>query len=175
MNDETTFDVRHAAPGCVYESSKTYCHNVGLSVAFRQWRADSHCRFLHGYAIQVLLSFAARELDERNWVVDFGSLKSFKGWLEDWFDHKTLVASDDPELETFKELDQRGLIQMREVPSTGCEAMARLIWEYGEQWLQDNGYNSVILTKVTVNEHGANSASYGLTDQPRWLDPGIKW
>lgn len=175
MNEDESFDISKAAPGCHYTSTKTYCHNIGLSVCFRQWRAESHCRFLHGYAVQVYLEFVARELDERNWVVDFGSLKSFKGWLEDTLDHKTLVAFDDPMMPTFKELDAKGLIQMRGVPSTGMESLARIIWEYGEQWLQDNGYNQVILNKVTVNEHGANSASYGLTNEPRWLDPGIKW
>ena len=168
MMDEEDFNIRQAAPGFMYESSKTYCHNIGLSVAFRQWRAESHCRFIHGYAIQVFLEFCARELDERNWVVDFGSLKSFKGWLEDWFDHKLLVAVDDPMRDKLEALEFAGLAQIRIVPATGCEAMARLVYEYGEQWLQDNGYNTAVLKRVTIHEHGANSASYGIINDPRW-------
>ena len=35
----------------IHRATKTYGHDLGLSVAFRQWRADSHCRYLHGYAI----------------------------------------------------------------------------------------------------------------------------
>jgi 6-pyruvoyltetrahydropterin/6-carboxytetrahydropterin synthase len=99
-------------------------------------------------------------LDERHWCVDFGSLKSFKGWLEDTFDHKTLVATDDPELPIFRELDKKGIIQLREVPSTGCEAFSRIVYEYLEQWLRDNGYTHINLRCVEVREHGANSAYY---------------
>lgn len=144
-----------------YRSTKTYGHEVGLSAAFRQWRAESHCRYLHGYALSVKLEFEAGELDARNWVVDFGSLKSLKGWLEDQFDHKTLVAGDDPELEMFEELDARGIIQLRVVPATGCEKFAEMIFGATEVWLMDNGYAPrVRLVSVEVREHGANSAIY---------------
>jgi len=134
-------------------------HSVGLSCCFRQWRAQSHCRFLHGYSLRVRAVFESDELDIRNWIVDFGSLKSFKGWLEDTFDHKTLVAADDPEFAMFKVLEQEGLIQLRVVEATGCEAFARLIFEYLKAWLQDNGYcPRVRLTTVEVSEHEGNSA-----------------
>jgi 6-pyruvoyltetrahydropterin/6-carboxytetrahydropterin synthase len=145
----------------MYRSSKTYGHEVGLSCAFRQWRADSHCRFLHGYALSVHIEFEARELDVRHWVVDFGSLKSFKGELEGQFDHKLLVAEDDPALSVFMDLDAQGLAQVRIVDATGCEAFARLIYEYANVWLIDNGYGDRVgVRHVTVREHGANSATY---------------
>lgn len=146
-------------PELIYESTKTYTHSIGLSAAFRQWRAHSHCRYIHGYALEVKLTFSATELDGTNWVVDFGSLKSLKGWLEDTFDHKTIVAEDDPELETFKDLDRRGIIQMRVLPGCGCEKFAEAIWHYADGWLQDNGYSPRCqLVSVEVREHGANSA-----------------
>ena len=143
----------------VYKSTKTFTHSVGLSCAFRQWRAESHCKYLHGYSLEVLFVFSTQELDHRNWVVDFGSLKSLKGWLEDMFDHKTLVAEDDPYMETFIELHDKKLIQLRILPSVGCEQTARAIFEYTEMWLSSNGYSPrVKLDKVEVKEHGANSA-----------------
>jgi 6-pyruvoyltetrahydropterin/6-carboxytetrahydropterin synthase len=43
----------------IHRATKTYGDDLGLSVAFRQWRADSHCRYLHGYAIGVRLTFEA--------------------------------------------------------------------------------------------------------------------
>lgn len=145
----------------MYRSTKTYGHEVGLTAAFRQWRAQSHCRFLHGYALAVGFVFEAKELDVRNWAVDFGSLKSLKGWLEDTFDHKTLVAHDDPELPRFTDLDKAGVIQMHIVPATGCEAFAKLIYDAAEVWLMDNGYSPrARLVSVEVREHGANSAIY---------------
>lgn len=144
-----------------FRSSKTYGHEIGLSAAFRQWRAQSHCRFLHGYALSVHVEFEADELDVRNWVVDFGSLKSFKGVLEDTFDHKVLVAEDDPCLEQFAGMEELGMGRVVVVPATGCEAFAKLIFDYAEVWLKDNGYAPrVRIHHVTVREHGANSASY---------------
>ncbi len=145
-----------------YRSSKTYGHEVGLSCCFRQWRAQSHCRFLHGYALSVHLEFEADDLDERNWVVDFGSLKSFKGQLETTFDHKLLIAADDPKAEELEALQVLyGVAQVEVVPDVGCEAFARMIFDAAEVWLIDNGYAPrVRMAWVTVREHGANSTTY---------------
>lgn len=145
----------------MYISTKTYGHERGLSCAFRQWKAESHCRFLHGYSIAVRVEFESEELDVRNWVVDYGSLKSFKGWLEDMFDHKTVVASDDPHIDWFREGHKRGTLDLVEVEATGCEAMAELIWNAADVWLMDNGYAPRCrVRRVEVAEHGANSAIY---------------
>lgn len=144
-----------------YLSTKTYGHEIGLSCAFRQHRAESHCRLLHGYAISVKLVFEADWLDVRNWVVDFGSLKSFKQQLEDTFDHKLLVAEDDPMKDELCALAGMGLADVVVVENTGCEAFARLIFECADIWLHDAGYAPrVRMHAVEVREHGANSAIY---------------
>lgn len=144
-----------------YASTKTYGHEIGLSACFRQWRAESHCRLLHGYALAVRFEFEADELDVRNWVVDFGSLKSLKGWLEDTFDHTLLVAEDDPLREVLVNLEYLGVARVVRVQHTGCEAFAELIYVCAQLWLKDNGYAPrVRLRSVEVREHGANSAIY---------------
>lgn len=145
----------------MFISTKTYGHEIGLSACFRQWRAESHCRLLHGYALAVKFEFEAPYLDIRNWVVDFGSLKSLKGTLEDTFDHTLLVAEDDPKRAELWALNQAGLARVVIVPATGCEAFAKMIYECTEQWLTDNGYSPRCrLRSVEVREHGANSAIY---------------
>lgn len=146
----------------MYRSSKTYGHDLGLSCCFRQWRAQSHCQFLHGYALSIHLEFETDSLDERNWVVDFGSLKSFKGLLERTFDHKLLIAADDPMVAELEMLQFGiGVAQVEVVPDVGCEAFARMIYDAAEVWLLDNGYSPrVRMAWVTVREHGANSATY---------------
>lgn len=144
-----------------YRSTKTFGHNLGLSACFRQWKAESHCHLLHGYALQIHIEFAAQELDVRNWVVDFGSLKSLKGLLEDTFDHTLLVAEDDPKRADLEALDAIGLARVVIVPATGCEAFAKLIYQATEVWLKDNGYAPRCwVASVEVREHGANSAIY---------------
>ena len=144
-----------------YRSTKTFGHDVGLSAAFRQWRADSHCRFIHGYALAFRFEFETDELDSRNWVVDFGGLKGLRGMLEDTFDHKMLVAQDDPEIEWFREAQRRGIAEVVEVEAGGCEKFAELVYECTDQWLRDAGFAPRCrLVSVEVREHGANSAIY---------------
>jgi 6-pyruvoyltetrahydropterin/6-carboxytetrahydropterin synthase len=145
----------------VFESTKTYDHSAGFSVAFRQWRADSHCHFLHGYALRIHFKFSALELDSRRWVVDFGGLKPLKAVLEESLDHKTMVAVDDPNIEWFRQGHQLGVLDLVEVDNTGCEATAQLIFLVAEQWLLDAGYGTrVQLEMVEVSEHSGNSAIY---------------
>lgn len=157
----------------MFISTKTYGHNLGLSSAFRQWRAESHCQFIHGYALQVRLEFEADKLDHRNWVIDFGSLKGFKGWLEATFDHKLLVAQDDPARATFEALGAAGLADIVMVPATGCEAFARMIYEHGVQWLIEGGHAPrVRMRSVEVSEHGANSAIYTGASHEKSLSSG---
>jgi 6-pyruvoyltetrahydropterin/6-carboxytetrahydropterin synthase len=143
-----------------YRSTKTYNHEVGLSCCFRQHRAHSHCNQLHGYALAVKFEFEATVL-EGGWVVDFGSMKSLKGWLEDTFDHKLLVAEDDPMKDEICVLGGLGIASVVMVEATGCEAFAKLIFECAVVWLQSNGYSPRCkLVAVEVREHGANSAIY---------------
>lgn len=144
-----------------YLSTKTYGHEIGLSCCFRQHRAQSHCHFLHGYALSIHFEFAAEELDSRGWVVDFGSLKSLRGILEDNFDHKLLVAEDDPALDDLCALAGIGVADVVVLPKVGCEAFAEMLHGVAECWLEDNGYAPRVRCRsVTVREHGANSATY---------------
>lgn len=142
-----------------YISTKTYAHSVGLSCAFRQWRADSHCRFLHGYALQIRVEFEADDVDIRNWVVDFGSLKGFKAMLEETFDHKLLVAEDDPQKDELCYLAGIGVADVVVIPATGCERFAEYVFGAAETWLEGNGYTPrVRVSRVEVSEHPGNSA-----------------
>jgi 6-pyruvoyltetrahydropterin/6-carboxytetrahydropterin synthase len=144
-----------------YLSTKTYGHDLGISCAFRQWEAESHCRFIHGYAFAFEFCFAAEELDVTNWVVDFGGLKGLKAILEDTFDHKTVIAEDDPQIEYFKKGKELGVLDLVIVPAGGCEKFAQMVFEITEQWLIDAGFAPRCrLVSVQVREHGANSAIY---------------
>lgn len=146
----------------MYYSTKTFGHEIGLSCCFRQWRAESHCRLSHGYALSFKFVFGTSDLDVRNWCVDYGSLKPLKAILEDTFDHTWLVAEDDPKLEVIRDLDRvHGIAKVVVVPAVGCEKTAEMVYEVTEQWLKDAGYSPrVHLVSVEVAEHGANSAIY---------------
>ena len=139
--------------------TKKYGHERGLSAAFRQWRADSHCRFMHGYSLEFEFVFGANELDENNWVVDFGGLKLLESWLRQNFDHKTLVALDDPMFSVFEKMHESEAIDMVTVDATGCEMFAQMAMEYSTELIQKIYGDRCWVDSVTVREHGANSAT----------------
>ena len=150
-----------------YLSTKTYGHNIGLSACFRQPLAHSHCKYLHGYALQFKFTFGCDHLDERNWVVDFGGLKPLKQWLAEMFDHTYLVAEDDPELETFKELEQKNLCDLRIVPAVGCERFAEMVFDKAQDIISTMYGDRCWVQECTVREHEHNSATVERNDHQK--------
>ena len=132
------------------------------STAFRQWRADhSHCKYLHGYQLKAKLWFGCNELDEKNWAVDFGGLKVLKSKLQHVFDHTTTVAADDPELQVFKDLDQKGIIQLRVFENgVGIERCAEVVYEIAQEHINNLTGGRCWVDSVEVFEHEENSAIY---------------
>jgi 6-pyruvoyltetrahydropterin/6-carboxytetrahydropterin synthase len=74
--------------------------------------------------------FGTNELDVRQWVADYGGMKELKAFLEDKFDHTTLVASDDPEIEFYKEMERRNLAKLTVLSTLGCESLADQLYKY---------------------------------------------
>ena len=143
-----------------YYSTKTYGHNIGLSCAFRQPKADSHCRFIHGYSLAFKFTFGCKELDNKNWAVDFGSLKPLKKWLENTFDHKIAVDENDPEIETFKQLEEDGLAELSVMDGVGAEMFAKHAFDFADKLIREQTDGRCFVESVECMEHGANSAIY---------------
>jgi 6-pyruvoyltetrahydropterin/6-carboxytetrahydropterin synthase len=142
-------------------STKKYGHEEGLSACFRQWRADhSHCSYLHGYALAFEFTFGA-ELDNRNWVMDFGGLKGLKQALKDTFDHRLIVAEDDPAKDDILTLSGLGLAHTLVLPAVGCERFAEYAHGLAVGELRKLGLDDrVEVLKTQCWEHGGNSAIY---------------
>jgi 6-pyruvoyltetrahydropterin/6-carboxytetrahydropterin synthase len=147
-----------------WKITKRYGHEQGLSCVFKQWRApETHCSKLHGYALAFEVCFEGDELDDRNWLISFGDLKPFKKFLEDTFDHKTLVAATDPDLATMLEIEQEGICDVVIVPEVGCEKFAELVCEWLERnliKLAPRNAGNVRVKYVKVQEHAGNTAIY---------------
>jgi len=156
-----------------FQSTKLF---DGYSTCFRQWKADgTHCKFLHGYAISFRVWFEG-ELDERNWVWDFGGMKRAKNkidgftpkeFFENLLDHTTVIAEDDPYLPLFKQMDTEGIIQLRVIPETGCERFAEYLFNKINSFLLEETNGRVSAVKVEVYEHERNAASYQICNSYR--------
>ena len=150
-----------------FQSTKLF---DGYSACFRQWRADgTHCKYLHGYAISFRVWFEG-ELDERNWVFDFGGMKraktkihgmSPKEYFSYLLDHTVIVTKDDPYLPLFKQMHESGIIQLRIMDAVGCEKFAEYLYNTINDFLKEETDGRVRAAKVEVYEHERNSASYG--------------
>ena len=149
-----------------FQSTKLF---DGFSCVFRQWKAeDTHCKFLHGYGVAFRVWFEG-ELDERNWVWDFGGMKRAKGtidnmnpkeWMDYMFDHTTIIAEDDPGMGGFKTMDQLGIIQLRIIPAVGAEQFAKYIFEKLNTFVQEETSGRVKIARVEFMEHAKNTAIY---------------
>ena len=133
---------------------------IGFPCTHRQWAADSHCRFVHGYSREFYFEFKCSELTKEMWVMDFGGLKEVKSWLEYMFDHTFLAAADDPYLSEFERLDKEGVIQLRVLPNAGREGTAQLVYEKVNKMVHEMTEGRVWVTKVEVRENEKNSAFY---------------
>ena len=149
-----------------YQSTKLF---DGFSCVFRQWRAEgTHCRFIHGYGISFRVWFEG-ELDERNWVWDFGGMKRAKGtidgmnpkaWMDYMFDHTMIIAEDDPFIESFRLMGQAGAAQVRILPAVGAEKFAEYIYNKLQAFVSEETGGRVSVVRVEFLENGKNSALY---------------
>ena len=150
----------------MYQSTKLF---DGFSCCFRQWKAETtHCRFLHGYGVSFRVTFEGN-LDDRNWVWDFGGMKraktqidgmSPKAWMDHMFDHTVIVAKDDPKLDTFQAMEVMGIIQLRIVEATGAEKFAEFIFHKLNEFVHIETKSRVKIAQVEFMEHGKNTAIY---------------
>jgi len=149
-----------------YQSTKLF---DGFSCCFRQWKAETtHCRFLHGYGVSFRVTFEG-DLDERNWVWDFGGMKRAKtlidgmqpkAWMDYMFDHTVIVAKDDPKLSGFQNMEIMNVIQLRTVEATGAEKFAEFIFHKLNKFVLTETQDRVRVAQVEFMEHGKNTAIF---------------
>jgi 6-pyruvoyltetrahydropterin/6-carboxytetrahydropterin synthase len=150
-----------------FQSTKIF---DGFSTVFRQWQAEgTHCRFLHGYAIEFKVTFQG-ELDERNWVWDFGGMKrantkidgmSPKEWMDYMFDHTVVLANDDPYKEHFQKLHTNGVVQLRLMDGpVGAERFAEFIYKKLNEFVRIETKGRVHVQRVEFFENKKNTAIY---------------
>lgn len=145
------------------------------SCAFRQWKADSHCKFIHGYRLMAKITFGCIGLDNKHWVVDFGGLKELKTIFEKQFDHTLCIAADDPLLEMFKQLHEVGGCDLRIMEKgVGIERFTEFCFNIADAHIREKSVGRCWVERVEVWEHEKNSGivEYNLGDiLPSCRDP----
>lgn len=145
----------------MYSITKVLNPGKGYSCCFRQWRAASHCRWCHGYDLIFEFTLECKEehlTEHEGWVYDYGKFKLVKQWLDDTFDHKLIVAEDDPALDELSALAGVDAADVLVLPHVGCEFFARYVYDRVRGLLDLRP--GLVLKTVTVRENESNSASY---------------
>lgn len=152
----------------MYQSTKIFDN---FSVAIRQHKAEhSHCKLLHGYAFKFKVWFESVEpnvedqLNEMNWIVDFGGFKSkpigngLKDWLNEMFDHTLLIERDDPYKDLFEQMAMEGICKLVLLDRIGAESLARLVAEKFNEVLSKTDAGRCKVVMVECFENNKNSA-----------------
>ena len=132
----------------------------GFPCTHRQWLADSHCKYIHGYSREFYFEFQCKELTNEGWVVDFGGLKDVKKWLDYMFDHTFLASENDPHMTLFEELNSKDIIQLRKLPNVGMEGTAQYVFNYVNKLISEKTEGRAWVKTVEVRENEKNSAIY---------------
>ncbi|MGB0454145.1 MAG: 6-carboxytetrahydropterin synthase [Bacteriovoracaceae bacterium] len=141
----------------IYYSTKSF---KGFPCTHRQWKAEGHCRFVHGYSREFNFTFACKEFSKEMWVVDFGGLKEIKAWLDEMFDHTFLSSEDDPYLDEFRRLDELGVLKLKVLPNCGMEGTAKYVYDVVNPKIATMSEGRAWIHKLEVRENEKNSAIY---------------
>ena len=127
-----------------------------ISCGHRVFQHESKCAHLHGHNYRVHFTCEAEELDGIGRVIDFSDMKScLCMWLEDNWDHKTLIWEKDPWAKVLPEIDPTVVI----VPfnPTAENIAQHLVEVIGPQQLAGT---SIKLVHCDVEETRKCSASF---------------
>ncbi len=126
--------------------------DFAFSYAHRLQNHPGKCRSLHGHNARVQVMLEAPRLDADGMIVDFAHVKDTIGvWLNQYWDHATILEKGDPLIGPLNEGSHRLLIV--DGPPT-AELMARKIYDYA---VDEIDYKVV---EVTLWETERCSASY---------------
>jgi 6-pyruvoyltetrahydropterin/6-carboxytetrahydropterin synthase len=135
-----------------------------IPFAHRQPSHKGHCRFIHGHNWSFAITFAASVMDDNNFVIDFGSLKFVRDWLEGTFDHACVLPDSDPLRSSIVKHNEvsGGLFKLVFVPDASSEGLAKYVHEFVNNRVKQVTNGRVWVQSVTVHEDSRNSATYSV-------------
>ncbi|KGN67185.1 6-carboxytetrahydropterin synthase [Porphyromonas sp. COT-239 OH1446] len=130
-----------------------------ISMGHRVVGHENKCRHLHGHNYRIHFTCTAEQLDALGRVIDFGVIKErLCLWLEEHWDHRMMLWSEDPLLSELRRIAAEDLIVVPFNP-TAEQMAAYLLHEVGPRQLVGTG---VRLVSVSVEETRKCSAACAL-------------
>jgi 6-pyruvoyltetrahydropterin/6-carboxytetrahydropterin synthase len=121
--------------------------------AHRVTRHESKCRTLHGHRYLALVEVGADMLDSASRVVDFGVVKAkLKEWVDEFWDHTTLLTDQDAGLRAFfgtDTINAKGAFLFANAEPT-AETIASYLFDKAVELLEDD--HRLVVMSVEVFE-----------------------
>ena len=137
-----------------------------FSTGHRVYQHESKCAHLHGHNYRIHFYCEAPQLDSVGRVIDFSDIKTYLcNWLEDEWDHRLLLAYDDPLLEDFKQLHEKGGVNLNVMPEgygPGIEDSCKYIYDKITPMIALKTFGRAWIENIRIYEHENNWADYGL-------------
>ena len=112
---------------------------------------NGKCAHPHGHNGKIVIELETAKLDARGMVFDFGDVKEIvQKWVDEKLDHKMILRSDDPLIQTLKEIKEPYFVM--DVNPT-AENLAKLIFEVAKT-------KKLPVKAVTFWETVSSSATY---------------
>ena len=130
-----------------------------ISMGHRVVGHESKCRHLHGHNYRIHFVCSASELDPLGRVIDFSEIRDrLCMWLEEHWDHRMMIWSEDPLLPELQRLVPGDLCGVPFSP-TAEQIAIHLVSVVGPEQLKGSG---ITLLECRVEETRKCSAAYRL-------------
>lgn len=126
------------------------------------------CQHLHGHNYTIRVTLSAPQLDEFDFVMDFDAIKKlFDSWVQEQWDHVTLVSEQDVALLEFLRAENQRFFIIPGGANTTAEVLAHYLFMQFTKILEDDvslgfGSLSITLVQLDVLESARSQASYKL-------------
>lgn len=131
-----------------------------IPFAHRQPLHTGHCSKIHGHNWSIIIEFEAAQLDENGFVVDFGNLKYFKAFIDEYLDHACLFSKGDSRVQDLAQSEFKDLFKILWVDNASCEGIALFLYQEFSQLLKAQEGDRVSIRSLKLYEDEKNFVSY---------------
>lgn len=140
-----------------------------ISTGHRNWQESGKCAWTHGHGRIVEITFGASELDNRGTSVSNNDLGVIENWLKNEWDHRILIAHDDPLLPEFNALHELGGINLNIMHSPygpSVEQSSTYVFDKVDHIIKEITNNRCWVQLVQIWEHYNTAIMYGSFPDP---------
>jgi len=135
-------------------SDASICHRLGNGYRHK-------CAHQHGHNYSFEVTIRGEQLDKYGMVIDFGDIKKYLDtWIQDNWDHATIVAEDDKPLMTFLQETAQRMYSVSAGNNTTAEWMSKFLFIKFSQIIEKKVGEHIKVCETKVWETKDSYATY---------------